>query len=393
MASPDTKKIAVVSGGRADYDLLYRVMVGIRDDAALNLQLIVTGAHLSGVQGDTLSAIAGDGLTIDARVPCTPQDDSKASVVRAMGHAVAGFADAYDQLHPDIVVVLGDRYEILAAAQAAALMRIPVAHIHGGEITEGAFDDAIRHAITKLSTYHFTAAEAYRTRVVQMGEQPQHVWNVGALGIDNIRHETLLGKDDLARELGIDLSSPLFVVTYHPVTMAADDGLDGARAMIKALEAQSDAHCIVTGVNADPAHKAVADALDAFVARTAPRTVFVPTLGRVAYLSVLACADAVIGNSSSGIIEAPSLGVPTINIGPRQDGRLRAPSVIDCAAQADAISAALVRALSADMKKTAKQRANPCAQDETAQSIVDRLAAVVPVVEPKVFFDVEFVGD
>jgi len=386
------KTIAVVSGGRADYDLLYRVMIAIRDDAELALQLIVSGAHLTGLQGDTLQAIADDGLEVSARVSCAPASDARVDTAKAMGHATAGFADAFERFNPELVLILGDRYEIFAAAQAANLMRLPIAHIHGGEVTSGAFDDAIRHAITKLSHYHFTSAEAYRMRVVQMGEHPDRVWNVGALGVDNIRREALLTCDELGQGLGFKIKAPLFVVTYHPVTMAEDNGFDGVREMIAALEWQQDAHFIITGVNADPAYESITLLLDDFVRRMGARALFVPTLGRVKYLSLLECADVVIGNSSSGIIETPSLGTPTVNIGPRQDGRLRAPSVIDCAPDETAIMAAITLALSPDMIEVAAARQTPCAMTNTTENIVRHIKSLNTKNLIKDFYDLEFLA-
>lgn len=334
-----------MTGTRADYGHLYWVLRGIADDPALELQLVVTGAHLSTKWGNTVDEIERDGFPITRRVPFSLNDDSPRAVAESMAEVTSGLARAFDELAPDIVMVLGDRYEVLAAAQAALILGIPLAHLHGGETTEGAFDEAIRHAVTKMAHLHFVAADDYARRVEQLGEAGDRVFNVGAPGLDHLRRTTLATRDELATRLGISLRSPLLVVTYHPETIGADGGENGLIAMLDALDDVEGATIVFTGVNADPGHDALHDRIARFVAERVESRCMVASLGQAGYLGLLGIADAVVGNSSSGLIEAPALRVPTVNVGDRQKGRLRAASVVDCAPNAADIRAALRRVL------------------------------------------------
>lgn len=369
----DERKICVVTGTRAEYGLLYWLMKEIEADKDLGMQLVVTGAHLSPQFGDTWKVIEDDGFAIDAKVDIDIGDDSPVGVSRSMGLCVAGMAEAFDDLKPDIVVVLGDRYEILAAAEAAMIARIPIAHIHGGEVTEGTMDDAMRHAITKLASLHFVAAEPYGRRVVQLGEDPDRVFNVGAPGIDNIVKLNLMPLPELERDLGLDLADGFFLITFHPATLG--DGDPGAEAgeMLTALDEFPGHRVIVTGVNADPGHNRIAGLVSDYAAQNPERVSLHASLGQMRYLSALKHAAAVIGNSSSGIIEAPALGVPTVNIGDRQKGRLRAPSVIDCGGKADAIATAVGRALDPEFRNGLGNMALPYGEGGASQKIKDRL--------------------
>lgn len=339
------RTICVVTGSRAEYGLLLPLMKEIEADPALALRLVVTGSHLSPRFGETWRAIAADGFAIDAKVDLRLDDDSAVGVARSMALALTGMAEALERLRPDIVVVLGDRYEMLAVAEAALLARIPLAHIHGGEASEGAMDDSIRHAITKLAHLHFTAAADYRRRVVQLGEAPERVFEVGAMGIDCLAALSLLDRTATARSLGLPPDRPFFVVTYHPVTLGGGDPAVGVAALRGALAGFPDHQVVVTGVNADPGRDRVAAAIAAWVQAEAGRVVAADSLGQLRYFSALRWAAAVVGNSSSGIIEAPALGVPTVNMGSRQQGRIRADSVIDCPETEAAIHAAVSRAL------------------------------------------------
>lgn len=351
------RTICVITGSRAEYGLLRWLLEALRDKPQVRLQLAVTGMHLEPRFGDTWREIEADGFAIDARVPMALAGDSPADVAAAMGRVTQGMGQALTRLKPDLMVVLGDRFEILAAVQAAMLARLPVAHLHGGELTEGAMDDAFRHAITKMSHLHFTAAEDYARRVIQMGEQPARVFVVGALGLEAVTRtdfmtRTALG-EDLGRAFDTAVGQPLLLVTYHPATLGhrtTDDGAEetpeaGAAAMLAALTDLPAARIVFTGVNADPGHAAVDRLIAGFVAAHPQRASLHASLGQRRYLSLMRIADAVIGNSSSGLYEAPALGVPTVNIGPRQAGRLRGPSVIDCGETAEAIGAALHLAL------------------------------------------------
>lgn len=341
------KKVAVFTGTRAEYGLLYWLLHDIKADAELQLQLIVSGSHLSPEFGLTYRQIEADGFVINEKIDMLLSSDTAAATVKSMGIALLGLADALQRLQPDVLVLLGDRYEALAAAQAAMLMKVPVLHLHGGEITEGATDDAIRHAITKLSYLHGTATEAYRQRVIQLGESPERVVNVGALGLEQLHRASLLTKQQLTNELNFDLSKPYFVITYHPVTLADEPAQQSFAALLDALEQFPEHHIILTYPNADAGGRSIMSLLQNYAVARPERVLAVASLGHLRYLSAVKYATAVIGNSSSGIIEVPSLGVPTVNIGRRQQGRLCAGSVIHCDATQATIAAAIKQALAA----------------------------------------------
>lgn len=368
------RRICVVSGTRADYGLLYWLMQELRDDPAIELQLVVTGAHLSPEFGLTYRVAEADGFEIAAKVEMLLSGDTPVAVAKSMGLATIGFGEVFDRLRPDLLVVLGDRFEILAAAQAAMLTRVPIAHIHGGETTEGAIDEAIRHALTKMAHLHFTAAEPYRRRVIQLGEHPDRVFNVGALGLDNMRRLKLLTRPELEGELGIVLSQPLFAVTYHPATLQSQDPSIPMAALLSALEQFPSAALVLTGANADPRGRVINDMIGQFVARYPGRAVAATSLGQLRYLSLLRHADCVIGNSSSGILEAPAIGTPTVNVGDRQRGRLRPASVIDTEESADRIVAAIRRALTPEFRAVAATCATPFGDGHAAERIKDILA-------------------
>ena len=372
-----TRTIAVVTGTRADYGLLRWVLAEIVDRDDLRLRLIVTGSHLSAAFGSTWQAIVDDGFTIDERVDILDDDDSALGTARALARATSGIADALTRVHPDLLVVLGDRYEILGAASAALLLGIPIAHIAGGEITEGAYDDAIRHAVTKMSALHFPAAESYRARILQLGEDPAMITTVGATGFDNFERLRLFDRDELAADLGIELHErPLVVCTFHPETLggvAPEQALDP---LFQALAALPALQVIFTNANADAGGRRINELLDAYVATHADRMWAFASLGQVRYLSLLGVADAVVGNSSSGIIEAPAAGTPTVNIGARQAGRLRAPSIVDVPNETQAIEEAVKQAVSPERQRVAARRESPYGAPGAARAIVDRLATV-----------------
>lgn len=322
------KKVCVVSGTRADYGLLYWTMKGIQSDPELELQTIVTCMHLSPKFGETWKNFEKDGFAISRKIPLGDLGDSKASIVNQVSRGIRDIFEAFHELRPDVVIILGDRYEMLASAQAAMFAGIPIAHIHGGEITEGAFDDFIRHSITKLSSYHFTSTEVYRKRVIQMGEDPSRVITVGAVGLENLTKLKLLTRKELEDGLNFKLRDQNLLITYHPVTAASEDASDD---LLKALEAYPQVGMVVTLPNSDPGHDGIIKKLTSFAAGKS-NVLISPSLGTLKYLSAMKLCDAVVGNSSSGIIEAPFLGVPTLNIGVRQKGRIHADSVIDCSA-------------------------------------------------------------
>lgn len=341
------RRICVVTGGRADYGLLYWVMRDIAAEPGLELQLIVTGGHLEPRFGETVRVIEADGFRIDARVPLDLTDDSPAGVGRSMARAVSGVGEALADLQPDLLLLLGDRYEILAAASAALVHALPVAHIAGGDITRGAIDDAARHALTKLAHVHFATHEAAAHRVRQMGEEPWRVHVVGSPGLDHLRRTSLLDRPALEAALGRPLGGRNLLVTFHPVTLADEGGLAQVHALLAALdETAGDATVWITGVNADAGRAAIA-ALLADWAERRPNTHLSDSLGQLRYLSLMKIADAVIGNSSSGLYEAPAFGTPSVDVGERQAGRPAAATVIHAEPDAVAIAAAIGQALAA----------------------------------------------
>ena len=381
------RKICVITGGRAEYGLLRWVMQGIRDDPALDLQLVVTGMHLSPAFGSTYMDIERDGFQIDAKVPVLTELDTPVGVARSMGLGLAGFAQAFADLKPDVIVVLGDRYEIFSAVAAALVARIPVAHLHGGELTEGAFDDALRHAITKMSHLHFVAAQPYRQRVMQLGEAPDNVFLVGGLGVDSMLREPLLSRSELEQALDFSFGNRMVLVTYHPATLSAASPGEQMAALLVALEAMPDTQFIFTLPNADNGGHEMTAHIDNFVACNSRAKAFA-ALGQQRYFSCLAHCDMVVGNSSSGLTEAPSFKKPTVNIGDRQRGRLKASSVIDCEPTAASISAALARACSADFKRSLANAINPYGDGGAADKVLATLKAhPLESLIPKVFFD------
>jgi len=342
----NSSKICVMTGTRAEYGLFYWLLRDLAEAPDLELQLVVSGTHLADEFGHTIDFIRDDGFRIDAEVPYILPGDDNAAMGRSMGQAVLGFVDAFDKLVPDILVLLGDRFEVLSAAAAATALRIPIAHIHGGEITEGAIDDAFRHAVTKMSHLHFVAAPEYATRVIQLGEAPERVYTVGSLGIDNLSRLKLPELTNIEQFNGLDLSRGYFLVTYHPATLEDSDPVLGLEELFAALEHFSDYKLIVSMGNADPGARAINTRLKQFAASAPERIRLCDSLGQASYLATLKEAAAVLGNSSSGIIEAPSVGVPTVNIGTRQAGRLRASSIIDCAPDRIVIAEAIEKAIS-----------------------------------------------
>lgn len=363
------RKIAVFTGTRAEYGLLYWLMKDIQASAMLDLQVIVSAMHLSPEFGETWKQIEQDGFNIDAKIEMLLSSDTPVGVVKSMGLGTIGFADALDRLRPDVLVVLGDRFEALAVVQAALIMRIPVAHLHGGEITEGAYDDAIRHAISKMASLHFVAAEPYRQRVIQMGEAPATVFNVGAIGLDHLRRSPRIELDELSTSLGFELREPYLLVTYHPVTLLEENPAESFRMLLAALDRFPRYQIILTYPNADNGGRVIIPVLEEYAQRQPHRVLAIPSLGFRRYLSALSKAAAVVGNSSSGIIEAPAFGIPTVNIGARQLGRLTADSVLHCPPTADAIEQALTKALSEDFAEFCENVVNPYGQGNAAKEI------------------------
>lgn len=367
-----SRKICIITGTRAEFGLLRWLMQEIQTEPSLELQVIATGMHLSPEFGLTYLEVEQAGFAIDAKVEMLVSADTATAVTKSMGLGLIGFSDAYSRLSPDLIVVLGDRFEILAAASAALIAGIPIAHLHGGEITEGAFDEAIRHSITKMSHLHFVAAEDYRRRVIQLGEHPDRVFLVGGLGIDAIKRVTLLDRAALETSLDFKLGQKNLLITFHPVTL---DGASSQRQMselLAALEELTDTNLIFTMPNADTGGRELAKMLDAFVASHGNARVYA-SLGQLRYLSCMRYVDGVVGNSSSGIAEAPSLGVATINIGDRQKGRLLASSVINCQPTVDSIRKALNKIFDPVFRSTLDQTINPYGSGGASKRIVEVL--------------------
>lgn len=366
------RRVAVFTATRAEYGLLYWLMKDIQASDTLQLQVLVSGTHLSPEFGETWRQIAEDGFSIDARVEMLLSSDSAVGVAKSMGLGAIGFAEALERLSPDVLVVLGDRFEALAIVQVAAVLRVPVAHLHGGEITEGAYDDAFRHAITKLSYLHFVAAEPYRQRVIQLGESPDRVFNVGAMGLDHLLRTPRMSLDELAESLSFPLRQPFLLATYHPETLG-ENALADFGNLLQALDDFPDYQVLFTYPNADNGGRGIISMLEAYAAARSERVKAVPSLGFKRYLSAVALAHAVVGNSSSGIIEVPAFHVPTVNIGQRQKGRLAAESVLHCEADYLSIREALAKACCPEFRATCKAAVNPYGQGRAAQSVVQVL--------------------
>lgn len=383
-----SRKICIVTGTRAEYGLLYWLMKEITEDPELQLQIIATGMHLSPEFGLTYRQIEADGFAIDAKVEMLLSSDTAVGIAKSMGLGVIGFAQALNDLQPDILVVLGDRFEILAAAQAALVSQIPIAHIHGGETSEGAFDEGIRHAISKMAQWHFVAAEPYRKRVVQMGESPDRVFNYGAPGLDQLSMLHWLTPQELESSLEIELRTPVFLVTYHPVTLAGGDPVEAMTELLNALQAFPDATVIFTYPNADTGGRVLIECIDRFVAQRRKTSRAFVSLGQQRYLSLMREADVIVGNSSSGLTEAPALKKATVNIGDRQKGRLKAASVIDAAENCQDITRAIQLALSEAFCADLPETVSLYGQGSVSQKIKSTLKTVIPRVR-KPFFDID----
>jgi GDP/UDP-N,N'-diacetylbacillosamine 2-epimerase (hydrolysing) len=366
------RKICIITGTRAEYGLLRWVMQGIKDDNELTLQIIATGMHLSPEFGLTYKAIEQDGFQIDRKVEMLTSSDTSVGIAKSMGLGLIGFADALHDLQPDLIVVLGDRFEIFSAVSAALVARIPVAHLHGGETTEGAFDEALRHSITKMSHLHFVAAEPYRQRVIQLGEQPDHVFLVGGLGIDNIKRLQLLDRTALETSLDFKLGVKNLLITFHPVTLETATAANQMQELLAALAQLKDTQLIFTLPNADTDGRALIEMVQNFV-KQHPNARAYTSLGQLRYLSCIAQVDGVVGNSSSGLAEVPSFKKGTINIGDRQRGRLQADSVINCEPTQGSIASALTHLYSADFQSHLHKVTNPYGEGGASAKVVNTL--------------------
>lgn len=372
------RKICVITGTRAEFGLLQHTIKTIEEDKDLQLQLIATGMHLSPEFGLTYKDIEKAGFTIDKKIEILLSSDTSIGISKSMGLAMISFSEAFAELKPDIVLVLGDRFEIFSAVSAAMIARIPVAHCHGGEATEGLIDEAIRHSITKMSQIHFCATEIYKKRIIQLGETPNRVFNVGALGLENILKLKLLSKEAFEASINFKLDKKYaFLVTFHPVTLEKATSSEQIQQLLDALDKIEDCKIIFTKANSDTDGRIVNQMIDEYVVRNTSKAICFTSLGQLRYLSALQYVDAMIGNSSSGLLEAPSFKIPTINIGDRQRGRIMAESVIQCDSSSQDIEAAINKAISIEFKKTLKTVENPYKGKETpSEEIVNVLKSI-----------------
>lgn len=367
------RRICIVTGTRAEFGLLYWLINAIHKDEELELQLIVTGMHLSPEFGMTVRTIEETDFPIFKRIEVLMSSDSSVGISKSIGLGMISFSEAYAELKPDIVVVLGDRFEIFAAASAAMISRIPIGHIHGGEATEGLIDEPIRHSITKMSHLHFTATESYQKRVIQLGEQPERVFNTGTPGLDNIANLDLLNRSDFEKSIDFKLGEKNVLVTFHPVTLEDSTAKKQFGELLDALDELEDTHIIFTKPNADTDGRVIIGDIDDYVKKNGKKSCGFTSLGQLRYLSALQHMDAVVGNSSSGLIEVPSFKIPTVNIGDRQRGRMKAPSVIDCAPDNKSISEALKQAFSEPFAKSLVHMQNPYGEAGASE----RIASIV----------------
>jgi UDP-hydrolysing UDP-N-acetyl-D-glucosamine 2-epimerase len=384
------KTICVITGSRAEFGLLRWLMSYIKADPDLELQILVTGSHLSVRHGETYKQIEEAGFSISKKVPMLLDRDDALSVAKSVGQGVIFISEALDEMQPDLVVVLGDRFEILAAAQSAMLLGFPVAHIHGGEITEGALDDSIRHCITKMASLHFVSTEAFRNRVIQLGERPETVYNVGAPGLDGIDQLKLLSRYELEQQLDFQLGDDYIVVTYHPETLGEINVASDFQQILSALESTR-LRLVFTQSNADTGGQIINELIEDFVARHKQRSACFKTLGQLRYFSLIKHSKLVLGNSSSGLIEVPSLGCPTVNVGARQRGRLKGASVIDCAPQTQDICRAIERALDPEFRSLVSIERSPYGVPGASKKIFEVLKSVcIPRFSPKKFWDLKW---
>lgn len=381
------KKICIFTGTRAEYGLLYWLIKGIHKDPDLELQLIVTGTHLSHEFGYTISEIRKDGFPISKSIEILLSSDTAVGVSKSVGLAQISFSEAFAQLQPDILVLLGDRTETFAAASCALIAGIPIAHIHGGELTEGAYDDALRHSITKMSHLHFAATELYRKRVIQLGEHPETVFNVGAIGLDNIKKMGLLDREEFEKFIDRKLLKHNLLITFHPVTLDKQTSEEQFQQLLDAVHELNETLLIFTKPNADKDGRIIISLIDEYVACHPEKSICFVSMGQLRYLSALKLVDAVVGNSSSGIIEAPILKTPTINIGDRQKGRIMGETIINCGSEKKEIQEAIRKALNFDRTVDLK---NPYGEGDSSAKILHILKKQDTIRLKKKFFDLQF---
>ena len=383
------KKLCVITTTRAEYGLLFWLMKGIQEDPEYQLQIVATGTHLSAEFGSTIDQIREDGFHIDRSFNMELKDDSATGITNSLSIALNGFSTSFKTLQPDLVIILGDRFEILGAATAALIANIPIAHLHGGELSLGAIDDRIRHAVSKMAYWHFTAADAYRNRVIQLGENPSRVFNVGGLGQDNIRRLSLLSKRELEKTLDIKFKSRNLLLTYHPETLNPKEGLKNFENLLSVLEKLKDCLCIFTMPNADTGHRDLISKLQQYVDTHPDSAKLFNSLGQLRYLSLMKHVDAVVGNSSSGIIEAPSLKTATLNIGSRQKGRLSADCIIHANPDIESLDKGFKKLFSSKFKESLSSVKNPYGNGGATEKILKLLKTInFDKIKPGDFHDI-----
>jgi len=381
------RKICIITGTRAEYGLLYPLIKLVKNDKNLDLKLIVTGMHLSPEFGLTYKDIEKE-FHIDKKIEILLSSDTAIGINKSMGLAQISFAEAFDELKPDIIVLLGDRYEIFSAASAATISNIPIAHLHGGETTQGAFDEAFRHSITKMSHLHFTSTKKYKNRIIQLGENKENIFNVGAIGIDNIKNLKLLSKKEFEKSINFTLNKKNILVTFHPVTLENTTAKDQFSELLDAIDILRDTSVIFTKANSDTDGRVINKMIDQYVNKNNHKSIQFTSMGQIRYLSALQYVDAVVGNSSSGLIEAPSFKVTTINIGARQKGRILAKSVLNCEPNKKSILEQFNILYSKIFQEKLKTIKNPYEKKNTPQKILKVLKKVeLKGILKKPFFD------
>lgn len=383
-------KILIATGTRAEYGLLKPLMTAIKKEPNWHLQILVTGAHLSPEFGLTYKEIEKDNFTIDRKVEMLLSADTPTSIIKSMGIAMIGYSDALDDLSPDLIIILGDRYEMLALSSSALIYNIPIVHLHGGEITEGAYDDAIRHSITKMSHLHFASTREYMNRIIQLGEDPKNVYDVGAIGLDSIKNLELLDKQALEHNLDIKFKKYNYQVTFHPSTLDIESPERQFEMLLRAIDKQEDSFFIFTKSNADTGGRIINEMIDTYVAQNEKKAKAFSSLGNLRFLSVVKVCDAIVGNSSSGILEAPSLQTVTINIGDRQKGRIQAKSIINVKVDENEINEAFIKVSSKELNSDPEFFFNPYGDGNTTEKIIEILQSVdIKKFRTKKFYDLK----
>jgi len=383
--------ISIITGSRADYGLLYWTIKRLSEDPFFKIQICATGMHLSEEFGLTYKEIEKDGFKIDYKINSLLPSDSGIAISKSIAIGIKKFSDAFEKLKPDLILILGDRYEIYSSAISAMCMGIPIAHCHGGETTEGVIDESIRHSITKMSHIHFCSTNTYKKRIIQMGENPNNIFNVGALGIENINYLKLLSKKDFEKKIGRSIGKKSAIVTFHPVTLDKKPSEKHFNNLLEALDYFKDIFLIFTYSNSDRDGRIINKMIQEFVSKNKFRCVSFKSLGQLNYLSALKHVDLVIGNSSSGIIEAPAFKIPTINIGDRQKGRILAESIISCHCDKDEIIKAIKKGLSKEFRNNLTKVKNPYGNQNSSIEIISILKQIkTEKILEKKFFNLKF---